>query len=158
MTQTETLELLERKVLRHLAIKAGRNPAYFVSPAIDGLMRATWCDDEQLLSDIVAGLVRNGKIIPASRTIDGQVVYGFTCLPAKLREQRYGKISSELKLTPYDRELLKRCGIAVDEEIARTTANSDGAGTAPDRANDRRKCPIFARANLLKGGRFWPEK
>jgi hypothetical protein len=112
MTETETLELLERKVLRHMAIKAGRNPGHFVAPTMEGLMHATWCEDEGLIESLVAGLVAKGNITPSSRTIDGQTVYGFTCLPARLRDSTCRKIAAELKLTPFDLEFLKECGIA----------------------------------------------
>jgi hypothetical protein len=111
MIQTEDIEILERKVLRHFAIKAGRNPGYFAAATIEGLTRATWCDDEGLIKSLVASLVVKGKIIPASRILDGQKVYGFTCLPAKFREPRSQQILGELKLTPYDREFLRSCGI-----------------------------------------------
>jgi hypothetical protein len=122
MIQTEDIEILERKVLRHFAIKAGRNPGYFVAPTIEGLMRATWCDDEGLIKSLVATLVTKGKVVPASRILDGQKVYGFTCLPAKFREPRSQQIPAELKLTPYDREFLRSCGIDPEVEDTRVPA------------------------------------
>ena len=115
MTETESLELLERKVLRHLAIKAGRNPGYFVAPNIEGLKRATWCDDEDLIKSLVGTLVQKSQIIPASRMIDSRKVYGFVCLPAKLRGPKVREIHPELRLTPYDLKFLKECGIWADE-------------------------------------------
>jgi hypothetical protein len=135
MTETESLEFLERKVLRHLAIKAGRNPAYFVVPTMEGLMRATWCDDQRLIKILIANLVRKGKIVPASRTTGGQTSYGFTCLPAKLRDEHWKVVSAELKLTPCDRAFLKGCGIDPDGQDTREPVESESAAMPCEFAN-----------------------
>lgn len=137
MTEIESLEILERKVLRHLAIKAGRNPAYFVVPTMDGLMRATWCDDQALIKRLISNLVRKGKIVPASRTIGGHSSYGFTCLPAKLRDEQCRVVSAELKLTPRDRSFLKRCGIDPDGQDPRELLNRESGAATTEVADAR---------------------
>jgi hypothetical protein len=129
MTEAESLELLERKVLRHLAIKASRNPSYFVVPTIEGLMRATWCDDQGLIKSLISNLVRKGKIVPASRAIGDRTSYGFTCLPAKLRDEECKVVSAELKLTPCDRAFLKGCGIDPDGRDTREPIQSEKVAT-----------------------------
>ena len=84
-TVQEYTGYLDKKILRHLAIKAGRNTGYFVAPTLAGLKRATWCDDEEWITECVKRLVRTGQIRAALGTVDGELVAGFICLPAKHR-------------------------------------------------------------------------
>jgi hypothetical protein len=116
MTDEEYRALLEKRILRHLAMKAGKNPGHFVCPSMAGLREAAWREDDERILEAIDRLLDSGQIRAVERVgTDGQLITGYICLPAKHRTVDRRPISSELRLTPEDEDFLRSCGIGVEE-------------------------------------------
>lgn len=115
LTKEEYRTWLQKRILRHLAIRAGQAPGRFVVPTMTALKRATWCENAELILNTIDALVEAGQIRVAGRYVNGEFVLGYMCLPAKLRTRNERPTSGDLRLTPEDENFLRSCGIAAGQ-------------------------------------------